>query len=62
MSSSITATAHHPLVRRAGWILYGVALAMFGAYLGFSHGWDAARQAELPEVRLSVECEPPAAI
>lgn len=60
MSSSITATAHHPLVRRAGWILYGVALAMFGAYLGFSHGWDAARQAE--PVRVSFECEQPPVI
>lgn len=60
MSSSITATAHHPLVRRAGWILYGVALAMFGAYLGFSHGWDAARQTE--PVRVSFECEQPPVI
>lgn len=62
MTSSTAATARHPFVRFAGRVLYGVALGMFGGVLGFSHGWDAARNAEPQEVRMSFECEPPSVI
>lgn len=62
MTSSKAPATRHPLARLAGRVLYVVAIGLFGGYLGFSHGWDAARNAEPHEVHMSVECEPPPVI
>lgn len=62
MNSSAATIAQHPFVRFVSCVLYGVVLAMFGGYLGFSHGWDAALNAQPQEVYVRFECEPPTAI
>ncbi|MGK8437263.1 hypothetical protein ACRS3X_07915 [Ectopseudomonas hydrolytica] len=60
MTSSAATTSPSSLARSARRVLILTAFGLFGSFIGFSYGWDAARHAE--PVRVSFECEPPAVI
>ena len=60
MTSSTAPTTLSPLARSARRVLILTGLGLICSYIGFSHGWDAARQTE--PVRVSFECEQPPVI
>jgi uncharacterized membrane protein YfcA len=60
MTSSAASATPSPLARSARRVLILAAFGLFGSFIGFSFGWDAARQLE--SVRFSFECEPPPVI
>ncbi|RIA22680.1 hypothetical protein DFO61_3370 [Ectopseudomonas oleovorans] len=62
MNSSTTTTASSTLASSALRVLILVALGLLCSFIGFSFGWDAAREAEPQEVFVSFECEPPPVI
>ncbi|HEY1028409.1 MAG TPA: hypothetical protein VGE28_12390 [Pseudomonas sp.] len=62
MTSSTATTTPSSLARSARRVLILVALGLLCSFIGFSFGWDAAREAEPQEVYVSFECEPPPVI
>lgn len=60
MTSSAATTSPSSLARSARRVLILTAFGLFGSFVGFSFGWDAARQTE--PVRVSFECEQPPVI
>lgn len=60
MTSSTATTSLSSLACSARRVLILAAFGVLGSLVGFSFGWDAARQLE--PVRVSFECEPPPVI
>lgn len=60
MTSSTATTTPSSLARSARRVLILAGFGLLGSLIGFSFGWDAARQLE--PVRVSFECEPPTVI